>query len=239
MFEGLIRFVRDQYRSNDFIPLHAPLFLGNERSFVSETIDSTFVSSAGAFVDRFELEIAAYTNSPRAVATVNGTAALHMALILSGVGRGDIVLTQPLTFVAATNAISYCGAHPVFLDVDLRTLGLSPNAMESWLVENARPDGDGTRRVKAGGSECVRACMPMHTFGHPADLDGLSVVCRRWNIVLVEDASEAMGSFYKGRHAGTIGLLGVLSFNGNKIITTGGGGMILTNEEIAPPCQTS
>ncbi|MDR3399310.1 MAG: LegC family aminotransferase [Pandoraea sp.] len=229
MFESLISFVRDQYRSHDFIPLHAPLFSGRERDYVMETIDSTFVSSVGAFVDRFERDMAAYTGSPRAVGTVNGTAALHIALKLAGVMPGELVITQPLTFVATCNAIAYCNAEPVFVDVDRHTLGLSPTALEAWLLENAIVDDDAVCRTKAD-RKVIRACLPMHTFGHPADLDGLVDVCARWKLALVEDAAESLGSLYKGRHTGTFGLLGTLSFNGNKIMTTGGGGMILAGE---------
>jgi aminotransferase in exopolysaccharide biosynthesis len=231
MFSQLIGFIRDQYRTKDFIPLHAPVFGGQERRYVLETIDSTFVSSVGAFVDRFEHEMAAYTGSARAVATVNGTAALHVALKLAGVGRGELVITQSLTFVATCNAIDYCGAEPVFIDVDRHTLGLSPKALDTWLHDNARLDSEGVCRTKEDG-KIIRACLPMHTFGHPVELDDLVVVCARWSLVLVEDAAESLGSFYKGRHTGTIGQLGTLSFNGNKIITTGGGGMVLANEAL-------
>ncbi|VVN06435.1 Putative pyridoxal phosphate-dependent aminotransferase EpsN [Pseudomonas fluorescens] len=231
MFDSLIQFVRSQYRTNDFIPLHAPVFLGHERDYVVETIESTFVSSVGAFVDRFERDMAAYTGSPRAVATVNGTAALHAALLLAGVKAGDLVVTQSLTFVATCNAIAYCSAEPVFVDVDRHTLGLSPKALEIWLEANAQLGADGVCRYKATG-QIVRACLPMHTFGHPVELDDLVDVCRRWGLVLVEDAAESLGSLYKGKHTGCFGSLGTLSFNGNKIITTGGGGMILANEEL-------
>ncbi|MEO2216579.1 LegC family aminotransferase [Chromobacterium vaccinii] len=229
MFNSLVSFIREQYHSNDFIPLHAPVFAGRERDYVADTIESTFVSSVGAYVDRFEHDIAAYTASPRAIGTVNGTAALHIALKLAGVAPGDLVITQPLTFVATCNAIAYCGAEPIFVDVDRHTLGLSPVALETWLTENAKVDDDNVCRSTADG-KVVRACVPMHTFGHPAELDELLSVCARWQLALVEDAAESLGSFYKGRHTGTIGLLGTLSFNGNKIITTGGGGMILTGE---------
>ncbi|PWB36023.1 LegC family aminotransferase [Pseudomonas sp. SDI] len=231
MFDALIGFIREQYRTNDFIPLHAPVFQGNEKKYVLETVDSTFVSSVGAFVDRFENDMAAYTGSPRAVATVNGTAALHVSLLLAGVKPGDLVLTQPLTFVATCNAIAYCGAEPVFIDVDRHTLGLSPTALEAWLEESAYLDPEGVCRTKAGG-QVLRACLPMHTFGHPVELDELVRVCARWNLALVEDAAESLGSLYKGRHTGTFGCVGTLSFNGNKIITTGGGGMILAGEAL-------
>ncbi|MHC8396065.1 LegC family aminotransferase [Pseudomonas sp. LB3P93] len=231
MFDSLIQFVRSQYRTNDFIPLHAPVFSGHERDYVVETIESTFVSSVGAFVDRFERDMAAYTGSPRAVATVNGTAALHAALLLAGVKAGDLVVTQSLTFVATCNAIAYCAAEPVFVDVDRHTLGLSPKALEIWLEANAQLDSDGVCRYKPTG-QIVRACLPMHTFGHPVELDDLVDVCARWRLVLVEDAAESLGSLYKGKHTGCFGSLGTLSFNGNKIITTGGGGMILANEAL-------
>ncbi len=231
MFDRLIRFVREQYRTEEFIPLHAPVFAGHEREYVADTIDSTFVSSVGAYVDRFERDMATYTRSPRAVATVNGTAALHIALQLAGVKPGELVITQPLTFVATCNAIAYCNAEPVFIDVDRHTLGLSPATMETWLSEHAQIGDDGLCRALSD-SKVIRACVPMHTFGHPADLDGLVNVCARWKIALVEDAAESLGSFYKGRHTGTFGRLGTLSFNGNKIITTGGGGMILSGEEL-------
>ena len=231
MFNALVQFIREQYRSDDFIPLHAPVFAGHERDYVVETIESTFVSSVGAFVDRFERDMATYTGSPRAVATVNGTAALHIALKLAGVLPGELVVTQPLTFVATCNAIAYCSAEPLFIDVDRHTLGLSSAALEAWLTEHAEVGDDGLCRTRTDG-KVIRACVPMHTFGHPADLDGLVNICDRWQIVLVEDAAESLGSFYKGRHTGTFGALGTLSFNGNKIITTGGGGMILANEAL-------
>lgn len=231
MSKVLIDFIRDYYGTSDFIPLHAPVFSGNEKSYVTETIESTFVSSVGAFVDRFEQDMVAYTGSPRAIATVNGTAALHVGLILAGVKPGDLVITQPLTFIATCNAIAYCGAEPVFVDVDRHTLGLSPEALEVWLSENARLDSDGICRLKAD-DKVVRACVPMHTFGHPVELDHLLRVCEQWGLALVEDAAESLGSYYKDRHTGTFGCVGTLSFNGNKIMTTGGGGMILCDEEL-------
>lgn len=232
MSDQLIRFVRDYFGTNEFIPLHAPVFPGREKEYVADTIESTFVSSVGAYVDRFEQDMAGYTGSPKAVATVNGTAALHIALKLVGVEAGDLVITQPLTFVATCNATAYCNAEPVFIDVDRDTLGLSAKAMEAWLDEHAKLDSEGVCRTRAD-NKVVRACVPMHTFGHPADLDGLMSVTRRWNIALVEDAAESLGSFYKGKHTGTFSALGTLSFNGNKIMTTGGGGMILAGEALA------
>lgn len=231
MFDSLIRFVRDQYRTDEFIPLHAPVFRGRERELVLETIDSTFVSSVGAYVDRFEKNMAAFTTSPRAVAVMNGTAALHIALKLADVVPGDLVVTQSLTFVATCNAIAYCSAEPLFVDVDRHTLGLSPTALDAWLSEHALIDDHGDCRTRIGHRR-IRACLPMHTFGHPVELDALIAVCERWHLILIEDAAESLGSYYKGRHTGNFGKIGVLSFNGNKIMTTGGGGMLLTDEDI-------
>ena len=231
MYDRLISFVREQYATNEFIPLHAPVFGGRERELVLDTINSTFVSSVGAYVDRFERDTAVFCGSPRAVAVVNGTAALHIALVLAGVKRDDLVVTQSLTFVATCNAITYCGAQPLFIDVDRCTMGLSPSALDAWLQENALIDDAGECRTQ-DGLRRIPACVPMHTFGHPADLDALVTVCDRWNLVLIEDAAESMGSYYKGRHTGTFGDIGVLSFNGNKIMTTGGGGMLLLGEAL-------
>lgn len=232
MFDPLIDFIRAQYRTDGFIPLHEPRFAGREADYVNDTIASSFVSSVGAYVERFENNVAEYTNSPAATATVNGTAALHAALVIAGVGVDDLVITQPLTFVATCNAIAYCGARPVFVDVDKHTLGLSPRALQLWLEESAFINDDGQAISKSDG-RIIRACLPMHSFGHPADLDGLIEVCEKWHLWLIEDAAEALGSFYKGRHVGTFGDIGTLSFNGNKIITTGGGGMMLASENIA------
>ena len=229
MSEKLISFIRDYYQTTEFVPLHAPLFQGREIAYVTETIKTTFVSSVGSYVDRFERDVESYTGSPRAVATVNGTSALHVALKLAGVKAGDLVITQALTFVATCNAIAYCNAEPVFIDVDRDTLGLSPAALQAWLEENAFVDDDGQCRTNSD-KRPIKACVPMHTFGHPVDLDALVQVSARWGLYLVEDAAESLGSFYKGKHTGTFGEVGVLSFNGNKIITTGGGGMILTEE---------
>lgn len=224
-----IKKIYPAYAAGGFVPLHAATFSGNEKKYLDECIDTTFVSSVGEFVNRFEREIAAYTGAAKAVVCVSGTNGLHMALMLVGVERGDEVITQPLTFIATANAISYCGAHPVFVDVDRDTMGLSPSKMAAWLSDHAVVrDGQcynkGTgRRIKAG--------VPMHTFGHPVHLDELVALCREWHIELVEDAAESLGSFYKGRHTGTFGRVGVLSFNGNKTITTGGGGMLLFNQD--------
>ena len=231
MSNQLIRFTRDYFGTSDFIPLHSPVFSGREKEYVTDTIQSTFVSSVGAYVNRFEEDMEVYTGASKAIATVNGTAALHIALKLAGVETDDLVITQPLTFVATCNAIAYCGAEPVFVDVDRETLGLSAKALQQWLEENTKLDSDGQCRTRSN-NKIVRACVPMHTFGHPADLDGLVRVTSDWNITLVEDAAESLGSFYKGEHTGTVGSLGVVSFNGNKIMTTGGGGMILTDDAL-------
>lgn len=227
----IVDFVRSHYGSSGFIPLHAPAFVGSEGDYVQDTIRSTFVSSVGAYVDRFEQDIERFTGSERAVATVNGTAALHVALRLCGVQQGDLVITQPLTFVATCNAIKYAGADSVFVDVDRDTMGLSPVAVDSWLSENASIDGDGNCVHKESGRS-IKACLPMHTFGHPVRLEELIEVCKRWNLALIEDAAESLGSYYRGQHTGTFGQVGTLSFNGNKVITTGGGGMVLASKEL-------
>ncbi len=231
MAKRIIDFVRDHYSTSGFIPLHAPAFVGSEKAYVQDTIDSTFVSSVGAYVDRFERDMEKFTGSAKAVATVNGTAALHVALRLVGVERDDLVITQPLTFVATCNAIHYAGAEPVFVDVDRDTMGLSPTAVAAWLEEHAILDDDGECRHKESGRR-IKACLPMHTFGHPVRLDELIAVCQRWHLALVEDAAESLGSYYRGKHTGTFGDVGTLSFNGNKVITTGGGGMLLASEEL-------
>jgi len=240
-YSSLTSFIRSTFQEpTEFIPLHDPRFIGNERNYMAECIDSNFVSSVGEFVGRFERQCAEYTGSKYAVAAMNGTAALHIALQLAGVQRVDEVLTQALTFIATVNAISYTGAKPVFLDVDKETMGLSPSALDAWLKENAEMRDYSMLHAprsmpynKTTGKR-IAACIPMHTFGHPAKLDELVEICNRYNIPLVEDAAESLGSTYKGKQTGTFGKLGILSFNGNKIITTGGGGMILTdNEELA------
>ncbi|ENM5726499.1 LegC family aminotransferase [Vibrio mimicus] len=227
----LVEFVRDQYQTQEFIPLHAPTFTGNEKAYVMETIDSTFVSSVGKFVDEFERKMEAFTGSARAVATVNGTAALHAALYMAGVERGDLVITQALTFVATCNALYHMGAEPIFVDVSPVSLGLCPKAVNAFLEENAEVTEAGCIHKQTGRR--IKAVVPMHTFGHPVELDELVAVCLKWNITLVEDAAESLGSFYKGKHTGTLGEFGVVSFNGNKIITTGGGGMVLCGTEEA------
>ena len=228
-YSDIVNFIRRIYQPNGFVPLHAPCFTGNEKAYLNECVDTTFVSSVGKFVDRFEALMAEYTGSRKAVACVSGTNALHLALLLAGVERNDEVITQALTFVATCNAISYAGAVPVFIDVDRDTMGLSPAAVEVWLQQFATLK-DGVCYNKQTGRK-IKACVPMHTFGHPVHLDELVAVCNKYCIELVEDAAESIGSFYKGRHTGTFGKVGVLSFNGNKTITTGGGGMLLFSDE--------
>ena len=229
MFSDIVSFIHSLFGTDEFVPLHAPLFIGNEKKYLAECIDTTFVSSVGKFVDRFEELVACYTGSKRAVVCVSGTNALHMGMLLVGVERDDEVLTQALTFIATCNAISYIGAHPVFLDVDRDTLGLSPLAVKRWLSGHAEVRNGQCYNKKTGRR--IKACVPMHTFGHPMKIDELSAVCNEYHIELVEDAAESIGSFYKGRHTGTFGRVGAISFNGNKTITTGGGGMLLFQDE--------
>lgn len=229
MYNDIVKFVRQLYGSEGPIPLHAPKFVGNEKKYLIDCIDSTFVSSVGNYVDRFEEMLEDYTGAKKAVVCVNGTNALHLAMILVGVTKDDEIITQPLTFIATCNAISYIGAHPVFIDVDKDTMGLSPFAMKKWLSENAEIKNKECFNKKTGRR--IKACVPMHTFGHPVHLDELVELCERYNIELVEDAAESIGSYYKGKHTGTFGKIGAISFNGNKTITTGGGGMLLFNDE--------
>ncbi|EXY19752.1 LegC family aminotransferase [Bacteroides fragilis] len=229
MYNNITTFIHNLFGTDEFVPLHAPLFIGNEKKYLAECIDTTFVSSVGKFVDRFEEQVACYTGSKRAVVCVSGTNALHMGMLLVGVERDDEVLTQALTFIATCNAISYIGAHPVFLDVDRDTLGLSPLAVKRWLSTHAEVRNGQCYNKKTGRR--IKACVPMHTFGHPMKIDELSAVCNEYHIELVEDAAESIGSFYKGRHTGTFGRVGAISFNGNKTITTGGGGMLLFQDE--------
>ena len=210
------------------VVLHEPRFGGNEWQYVKECLDSTFVSSVGKFVDRFEADLAAFTGAQHAVAVVNGTAALHLALKLAGVESGDEVLVPALTFVATANAVSYCGAIPHFADSEPRTLGMDAERLRDYLMSQTSQHS-GLCINRATG-RVIRALVPMHTFGHPADMDAILAIAHDFNLALVEDAAESLGSYYHGRHTGTFGLMGTLSFNGNKTITTGGGGAILTND---------
>lgn len=228
-YQPVINFIRSVYQTQDFIPLHEPKFIGNEKAYLLDCIESTFVSSVGKYVDRFEQEIVKYTGAKFAVATVNGTAALHIALKLAGVRPNDEVITQPLSFVATCNAISYCQAIPVFVDVDRDTLGLSPKSLKTFLSTYSNRTANGCINKTTGRK--ISAIVPMHTFGHPCRIDKIAEICEEFRIPLVEDAAESLGSYYQGKHTGTFGKLAAFSFNGNKIITTGGGGMIVTDDE--------
>jgi len=226
----IINFIQEIYQTKKFIALHEPKFLGNEKKYLNECIDSTFVSSVGKFVDEFEEKIAKYTGAKYAITTNSGTSALHISLILADVDKDSEVITQPFTFVATCNAISYCNAKPIFVDVDKDTMGLSPSSLRFFLknnttIKNKQCINNKTRKV-------IKACVPMHSYGHPCKIEKIKDICDEYHIVLIEDAAESLGSFYKKKHTGTFGQLGTFSFNGNKIITGGGGGCIITNEEI-------
>ncbi|MHA8090215.1 LegC family aminotransferase [Aquirufa antheringensis] len=227
-YSEVIGFIKNQFDNKAFIPLHEPRFLGNEKKYVVDTIDSTFVSSVGAYVDKFEVMMSSISGTNKSIAVVNGTSALQVALRLAGVSAGDEVITQALTFIATVNAIIYNGAAPIFIDVDLDTMGLSPNAVEAFLEEFGELRNGICYNKKT--NKKIAACMPMHTFGFPVHLDELLKVCNKWNIPLVEDAAEAIGSEYHLKPIGSFGKLGVFSFNGNKIVTSGGGGAIVTND---------
>lgn len=227
MNNEFVAFFKDRFNTNELIPLHAPVFVGNEKSYLQACIESTFVSSVGPFVDQFEDLITEITQTKKTTAVVNGTAGLQVALRLIGVKENDEVITQALTFVATANAIAYNNAHPIFLDVDLDTMGLSPNAVNDFLEEFGELREDGCYNKHSGRK--ISACIPMHTFGFPIHLDELLFVCNRWKIPIVEDAAESLGSKYKGKPTGSFGEVGVFSFNGNKIVTSGGGGAITTN----------
>lgn len=228
-FQKVVAFVKEQYSNKDFISLHEPVFIGNEKKYVNDAIDSTFVSSVGAYVNRFEEMMVEITGAKYAIAIVNGTNALHLGLLLADVKRDDEVLSQALTFIATANAISYIGATPVFVDVDKETLGMSPEALSNFLETNAELRTDGSYN-KATGKK-IAACVPMHTFGMPCKIDEIASICEQWKINLVEDAAESLGSYYKGRHTGVFGKVGIFSFNGNKTVTCGGGGALITNDE--------
>lgn len=230
MFSQTVDFIKFQFPGQNFIPLHEPRFVGKEREYILDCIDSTFVSSVGKYVDDFEKQIITYTGAKYAVACVNGTAALHMAMLVANVKQNDIVITQPLSFIATCNAIAYIGATHVFVDVDADTMGLSPEKLLNYLQNNTTQKSDGYSYHKYNGNR-VAACVPMHTFGHPCRIDEIASICKQYNIALIEDAAESIGSFYKDKHTGTFGLLGTFSFNGNKTITCGGGGAIITNDE--------
>ncbi|MCF8052739.1 MAG: LegC family aminotransferase [Desulfobacterales bacterium] len=229
MFEEIVEFIKSLYPNENPVPLHAPRFQGNEKKYLIDCIDTTYVSYVGQYVTRFEEQVCRFTGAKHAVAVCSGTAALHMALLLAGVRPGEEVITQPLTFVATANAIAHCGAQPVFVDVERATLGLDPEKLAGFLEKETVDHSDGHRYNRVSGKR-IAACVPMHTFGHPARIDDLVDIGKKYRIPIVEDSAEALGSFYKSRHLGTFGELGILSFNGNKPVTTGGGGMIITND---------
>ena len=228
-YQQIISFIQQSFGTKEFIPLHRPIFRGNEKKYLLDTIDSTFVSSVGAYVDRFEEMMQSITTTKKAVAMVNGTSALQVALRLIGVEAGDEVITQALTFVSTANAITYNGAVPVFVDVDRDTMGLSPKAFNAFLEEFGEIREKGCYNKSTG--KRIAACLPMHTFGFPVHLDELLSVCNKWKIPVVEDAAESIGSEYKGKQTGSFGEVGIFSFNGNKTVTCGGGGVMVTNNE--------
>ena len=226
----VINFIKSIYGNNKFIPLHEPRFFGNEKKYLEECIDSTYVSSVGKFVDQFEDRIAKYTGAKYAVATNNGTSAIHISLILANVDQNCEVITQAINFVASCNAISYCNASPIFIDVDRDTMGLSPSALKFFLDNNTTVKNK--QCINNRTSKVIKACIPMHSYGHPCRIEEIKKICDEYNIFLIEDAAESVGSLYKGRHTGTFGQLAAMSFNGNKIVTAGGGGCVITDDEI-------
>ena len=228
-FKNILTFIRELYNQKEgFLPLYVPTLKGNEKKYLNDCIDSTFVSSVGKYVDLFEEKIEQYTGAKKAIVCVNGTNALHICLELVGVKQNDEVLTQALTFIATANAISYAKAIPLFIDVDKDTMGLSPKAMLKYLEENAEViDGQCYNKTT---KRRIKACMPMHTFGHACRIEEIAKICEQYHIELVEDAAEAMGATYNGKHLGLFGKIAAISFNGNKTITTGGGGVIITND---------
>ncbi len=227
--QNIVDFIKQTFKTQEFIPLHEPRFIGNEKKYLNDCIDSTFVSSVGKYVDSFEKEFALKVGCKFAIATVNGTAALHVSLMLADVNKDDEVVTQPLTFIATCNAISYIGATPIFVDVDLDTMGLSPKSLKDFLETHCEIKEN--QCINKTTKKIIKACVPMHTFGHPCRIKEIKEICDAWNIVLVEDAAESLGSYYKNKHTGTFGKVGAFSFNGNKIITSGGGGVIVTDDE--------
>ncbi len=228
--KNIVEFIQDIYNTKEFLPLHEPRFIGNEKKYLNDCIDSTFVSSVGAYVDRFEKEFAARIGSKYAIATVNGTAALHISLLLADVRKDDEVITQPLTFIATCNAISYIGAKSIFVDVDLDTMGLSPDSLNVFLESNCEVIDN--KCINKITNKIIKACVPMHTFGHSCKIEEIKEICDAWHIALVEDAAESLGSYYNDKHTGTFGKVSAFSFNGNKIITSGGGGVIVTDDEV-------
>ena len=227
--QKIVDFIKETFDTDKFIPLHEPRFIGNEKEYLNDCIDSTFVSSVGKYVDNFEKKFAETVGSKYAIATVNGTAALHISLILADVKKDDEVITQALTFIATCNAISYIGAKPIFVDVDLDTMGLSPVSLENFLKTNCEIIDN--KCINKTTNKIIKACVPMHTFGHACRIEEIKKICDEWHISLVEDSAESLGTYYKDKHTGTFGKVGAFSFNGNKIITSGGGGVLVTDDE--------
>jgi len=228
MFNEVITFVKSLYPNKDFVGLHEPLFSGNEKKYILDAIDSTFVSSVGAYVNDFEKKFSDYVKAPYSVVTSNGTSAIHAALHLLDVRPDNEVITQALTFVATANAIKYCYAHPVFVDSDPKNLGMSVESLRSFLEENAVVENN--QCVNKKTKRIIKACIPMHVFGHPVNIEQIVQLCDQYCLPVLEDAAESLGSLYKNKHTGLFGKVGVFSFNGNKIVTSGGGGMIVTND---------
>ncbi len=227
----LIEFIRLLYPGKDKIQLHDPVFLGNEKKYLLDCIETTFVSYVGRYVTQFELMTAEFTGARYAIAVINGTAALQVALQIAGVKPGDEVITQALTFAATANAIVHVGAEPVFIDVDRETMGMSPGKLEDWLKKNTRYTKATNQQINQSTGRKISAIVPMHTFGHPCRIDEIKAIAEKYHIPLIEDSAESLGSYYKRKHTGTFGLAGILSYNGNKTVTTGGGGMIITDDE--------
>lgn len=230
-FISIIEFIKSLYPYQNPVPLHSPVFFGNEKKYLNDCIDTTFVSYVGEYVSKFEKITAEFTGAKYSVAIVNGTAALQIALQIAGVRYDDEVITQPLTFVATANAISHCGAKPVFVDVDLDSMGMSPEKLNDWLNKNVKYDTIKNKQINKSTNRTISAIVPMHTFGFPCRIDEIISIANKFNIPVIEDSAESLGSYYKGKHTGTFGLAGILSYNGNKTITTGGGGMIITDNE--------
>lgn len=226
---GIISYIQTVFNHPDSIPLHEPRFLGNEKTYIADCIDSTFVSSVGKYVDQFETMVANYTGANYAVAMVNGTAALHIGCVLAGVSPNTEVLTQPITFVATCNAIDYCQAFPTFIDIDATSLGMSSEKLEYFLRHSTKKTQKGL--INTHTNRPISACIPMHTFGHPVKIDEIVAICNHYDLPVIEDSSEALGSLYRSQHVGTYGICGIFSFNGNKTITTGGGGVLVTNDK--------
>lgn len=229
MYKDIVDFIKSLYPNLDPVPLHAPVFLGNEKKYLNDCIDSTFVSYVGKYVAKFEEITAEFTGVKYAVAVINGTAALQVALQISGVEYGDEVITQPLTFVATANAISHCGAKPVFVDVDLDTMGMSPEKLNDWLSINSKFDTLLKKQINKSTNKPISAIVPVHTFGFPCRIEEIIEIANKYDLPVIEDAAESLGSYINSKHTGTFGVAGILSYNGNKTITTGGGGMIITD----------